>query len=799
MNESSVTDIVSEEVNSGFDYLMFDTPYGIVADLSPQSTSPSVMLRSPYRVQRYVKFQTPAAVLAFERISGTSVADQFSVDQNMSIQGKGGNDMMHVAAPLLPGQGFLIQQLSHGLAVRDTDTVNVTLTASAGTLRLARPLPTGLVANAVSATVLSVSGASSVLNNFLLGSGIRLVAPATFVGRIQVTLDASSPALPAKTERDQLSIDVTWRPIVTTGGLVSWVEHSPAAVLAPLAELSDQDDNLSGGSLQVSSSAIVDAADDLVIMPHDPGMGPITLQNDRVLFDGVVVATWSFDSVTQRLTVTFGPNASRAAARAILRQIAFTNDAANPLIGTRSIKSQMIDGAGMASAVATTTVNVLQSNPTIPLLTGVATPTQLLRPRLTWTPISGAVSYDIWIRNATTQQNPYHLASSDVPSYSPPGDFGIGLYNIWLRAVMANGQKSAWSPRVDLTITTPVIVNPIAFRQTVSRPTISWNALPGAVRYDLWIDNAATGQSQVIRETALTGTSWTPTANLTMGTYRVWVRGFDAAGVGTSWSVPQEFMVVPAPVAISPIDATFNRTPEFQWTAVTGAARYQILLRNPNTGTTVFQEFVTTNFFVAPARLSDGPYRWQVRALGPQGQSSEFFAAVRIYVGGQPQIFAPIGTSTSIPTFVWSAVQGAATYQLRVDRTDPLQVNRINVSGLTTNRYTATTPLPAGTYRFWVRAASTSGEVGIWSSLTVFTVASSESNTNSPADDDLHPLIAALGQPLLVIDTFRREMRNDHPSIPNKEQSSSTIGISEAQRVADIDAWMAQYGFDEQS
>ncbi|MBC7966396.1 MAG: sulfatase-like hydrolase/transferase, partial [Fuerstia sp.] len=575
LNESSVTDIVSEEVNSGFDYLMFDTPYGIVADLSPQSASPSIQLKSPYLVQRYVRFQTPASVLAFERISGTNVADQFRVDQNMSIQGKGGNDIVHVAAPLLPGQGFLIQQLSHGLTVKDTDTVKVTLTASAGTLRLARALPSGLVANAVSATVLSVSGASSVLNSFLLTGGVRLIAPATVVGRIQVTLNASSPVLPAKTERDQFSIDVTWRPIVTTGGLVSWVEHSPAAVLAPFGELSDKDANFGGGSLQVSSSAIVDAADELVIMPHDPGTGPITLQNDRVLFDGVVVATWSFNSVTQRLTVTFGPNASRAAARAILRQIAFTNDAANPLIGTRSIKFQMIDGAGMASAVATTTVNVLQSNPTKPLLTGVATPTQSLRPRLTWTPISGAVSYDIWIRNATTQQDPYHLASSAVPSYSPPGDFGIGLYNIWLRAVMANGQILAWSPRFDLTITTPVIVNPIAFRQTVSRPTISWKALPGAVRYDLWIDNAATGQSQVIRETALTGTSWTPTANLAMGTYRVWVRGIDAAGVGTSWSVPQEFMVVPAPVAISPIDATFNRTPEFQWTAVTGAARYQ--------------------------------------------------------------------------------------------------------------------------------------------------------------------------------------------------------------------------------
>ena len=132
--------------------------------------------------------------------------------------------------------------------------------------------------------------------------------------------------------------------------------------------------------------------------------------------------------------------------------------------------------------------------------------------------------------------------------------------------------------------------------------------------------------------------------------------------------------------------------------------------------------------------------------VSAQGHSSLFSAANRLYVGGQPAVFGPVGTTSGFPVFTWSAVQGAASYQLRVDRTDVPQINVINVSGLTSTTYTRSSPLVAGTYRFWVRAVSTSGEVSIWSSVRVFSIASAE----SPSESDFPELLNQQSLSLLV-------------------------------------------------
>ena len=363
----------------------------------------------------------------------------------------------------------------------------------------------------------------------------------------------------------------------------------------------------------------------------------------------------------------------------------------------------------------------------IPVLTTPSNLTLSLRPAFTWNPIAGAVSYDIWIRNATTQVNPYHQGSSTTAGYTPPADFQIGRFNVWLRSRSAFGHVSAWSPAVDINISTPVTLNPITFQQPTARPTVSWQPLPGAVKYDLWLDNRSTGPSQVVRNTALTTTSWTSAADLPMGRYRVWVRGIDAGNEPRSWSALQDFLVAPSPVLVSPIDATFNRTPVFQWTSVLGATQYQIVVRQGSQ--TVFQSTVSTNSFTSPSALSDGVYFWRVQAIRPTepngiaGVSSLFTDESQVRIGGQPTLTGPSGSTSATPLFTWSNVQGAASYELRVGTfPDVSLANIINVTGLTSNTYTHSSPLTAGTYRVWVRAVSTSNENSVWSAMGTFSV-----------------------------------------------------------------------------
>ena len=95
------------------------------------------------------------------------------------------------------------------------------------------------------------------------------------------------------------------------------------------------------------------------------------------------------------------------------------------------------------------------------------------------------------------------------------------------------------------------------------------------------------------------------------------------------------------------------------------------------------------------------------------------------------------------PTFSWSAVQGSSRYELRVDRTDIVQNRLIDRTNLTTNSFTASTALSAGTYRFWVRAVSVTGEFSPWSLISNFTLVAIE--------EDPHPLANLGDAPILTV------------------------------------------------
>ncbi|MCA9011784.1 MAG: hypothetical protein KDB01_18650 [Planctomycetaceae bacterium] len=83
------------------------------------------------------------------------------------------------------------------------------------------------------------------------------------------------------------------------------------------------------------------------------------------------------------------------------------------------------------------------------------------------------------------------------------------------------------------------------------RPTISWDALSGAVTYDVWINDITQGVSQYIRNTNLNETSFTPSSDMPMGTYIAWVRGIDADGSPGSWSGAIKYQTLQAPTDFS--------------------------------------------------------------------------------------------------------------------------------------------------------------------------------------------------------------------------------------------------------
>lgn len=371
-----------------------------------------------------------------------------------------------------------------------------------------------------------------------------------------------------------------------------------------------------------------------------------------------------------------------------------------------------------------------------PTILGPAANTVAMKPTLSWTAEPDAVSYEITVGEQVTGLTSARIVvvangSVNTPlvnhrvtgtSYTPPSNLGIGRFIYWVRAVDANGVKSPWSTSHTFNITTPVVVNaPASLRQFVSRPTMTWQPLAGAVKYEVLIDDISTkpGRPQFIR-TETSETTWTHDSDLALGRYRIWVRGIDEKGIARDWSIPKEFVVATPPIA-NPIASTFDRTPTLTWSPVTGALNYEVVVKSGTNGSEVFRQTVTGTSATPTADLAIGSYNWQVRAIGAGNYSSNFTSNSPIFIGGRP-ISNPVIVNSGVPTFSWVSVQGAATYEVRVDRLDVPEINVIHVTGLTETNLTHSAALNVGTYRFWVRAISSTGETSLWSVFADFSV-----------------------------------------------------------------------------
>jgi hypothetical protein len=362
-----------------------------------------------------------------------------------------------------------------------------------------------------------------------------------------------------------------------------------------------------------------------------------------------------------------------------------------------------------------------------PTITAPSSTTAAQRPAILWNSVAGATSYDVTVDNLSTGTTSVISTTVHGTTYTPTIDLGIGRMRVRVRAMDASGGQSNWSSPKEFTINTPVVLKAIVAQQSTLRPQISWNALTGAVKYDLWVNNLSTGQSQVIRQRTLTGTSFTPASDLPLGQYRAWVAGIDAAGQMASWSAFKDFTIAKAPSPTSPLAGTFSRLPAFTWGSVPGATGYDIFIRNLTTGVTDFYpKGVIGNSWTPPSSMTDGPYRWWVQATGPGNVRSLWSPPIDIYIGGRPNVLGPAGTITArTPTFTWTAISGAASYQLWLNRLDVAQSAVINQSGITSASFTATSALAKGTYRIWIRALSTTGQWSPWSQSIDVTIASS--------------------------------------------------------------------------
>ncbi len=401
-----------------------------------------------------------------------------------------------------------------------------------------------------------------------------------------------------------------------------------------------------------------------------------------------------------------------------------------------AVNDQVIDGSQVsristaANGYGSGTISITVSDRTTPQLPSAEQLAATSRPTFSWTAVSNAASYEIWVNNVTTSEaKVINVSGITQTSFTAQSDLGIGTYNVWVRGVTAGGLQSIWSPAGVWRLRPTTTVSNPGRTETSSSFNISWNPIPGASSYDVWVDRLTSQTPQYLRNTNVIGTSLA-VSNFAIGRYGIWVRGRNLRGDLVNWS-PQAIISVNIPVSgLSVSAASLNSGATLNWPAIGGATAYDVWIDNLTTGTTQFvrNTSVATNS-LSLSTLTPGSYRTWVRAKDVTGATYTWSLPFNFEFQQAPRLVAPTANpGVTRPVFSWTAVSGATSYELVI--ADPQLTPVITESSLTGTTYTPTAALTAGSYRAWITAIDGSGNRSAQSALISFTIASVD-----PSDD----------------------------------------------------------------
>ena len=179
------------------------------------------------------------------------------------------------------------------------------------------------------------------------------------------------------------------------------------------------------------------------------------------------------------------------------------------------------------------------------------------------------------------------------------------------------------------------------------------------------------------------------------------------------------------PEVTAPIGATSSQTPQLTWTAVNGAASYDVWISNLSTGQSpqLQVNVVATNYTPTTA-LGIGRYRTWIRSRSAGGQLSAWSTARDFQITAAPvtgEVASPVFSGT--PLISRNALPGAANYDLWINNTSTGQSQVVRQQNLTTDSYQVPASLGLGVHTFWVRGTDADGVAGAWSVSKQFTSA----------------------------------------------------------------------------
>ena len=283
--------------------------------------------------------------------------------------------------------------------------------------------------------------------------------------------------------------------------------------------------------------------------------------------------------------------------------------------------------------------------------------------------------------------------------------------------------KIIWSAPVEFIISTqvPELINPLA-RGAVRRPVFRWAGNERAT-YEVWLGDLGQG-TRVALNRASGSTQWSPSIDLPLGRYALWVRELVTDTVASNWSLRHVFIQdEPAVVVTGGLNPGLNQTPRITWESPVDASNYELWISRTGVPGAVYsvKNLRGTNHRLARP-IGNGTFTVWVRATLKDGRTTAWGAGHALVIDAVVQV------QSSGSTLFWNSVSTANRYELWVNFESgdaAKQAKILHLPSLRSTSYDLPSTLPQGRFRVWVRALRIVGNrtsISSWSAPVEFTI-----------------------------------------------------------------------------
>ena len=370
------------------------------------------------------------------------------------------------------------------------------------------------------------------------------------------------------------------------------------------------------------------------------------------------------------------------------------------------------------------------------------------RPTLKWDKVAGAAKYEVY-RARSLNGDYIKYSTVTGTSYTNISYIENGnTYYYKVRALGSDGTAGAWSSIVSVTyraVSTGTLSAPTVTGGTDSqgRPTLKWNAVTGAAKYEVYRSYSRDGSYS--KYSTQTSTGYTNSSYLTSGTtYYYKVRALKSDGTAGPYSAVVSVtcrLKLTAPSVTGGNDS--QGRPTLKWNAVTGAAKYEVYRSASRSGTYTKYSTQTSTSYTNSSYLTSGTtYYYKVRALGSDGSYGPYSSVVSVtYRATSSAVPAEVtmGKATaqgSYITVTWDKAANAASYRVyrRVNNSSDWNVVASSVSGTS---YTDWNVEPGVRYTYTVRGVAADGQTLSKTYNKTGVTAFATINSNNVASDSL--------------------------------------------------------------